>query len=52
MPESPYGLIGIGICVPGLVDKQQKIIFMPNSKWEIKDLKAVIETEFKCARFH
>ena len=30
MPDSPYGLVGIGICVPGLVDSNQKIIFMPN----------------------
>ncbi|CUB10797.1 N-acetylglucosamine repressor [Bacillus cereus] len=51
MPESPYGLVGIGICVPGLVDKNQKIIFMPNSKWEIKDLKTVIETEFNVPVF-
>lgn len=51
MPESPYGLVGIGICVPGLVDKNQKIIFMPNSNWEIKDLKAVIETAFNVPVF-
>lgn len=46
IPRSPYGLVGIGICIPGLIDSNQEIIFMPNSKWHIKDLKRLIENEF------
>ncbi|WP_045505979.1 ROK family protein [Bacillus amyloliquefaciens] len=46
MPQSPYGLIGIGICVPGLIDKNQKIVFTPNSNWRDIDLKSFIQEKF------
>jgi len=39
LPDSPYGLIGIGVCVPGLVDNNQ-IVFTPNSYWSQFDLVA------------
>src|SRR4051812_19931715 len=43
IPESPYGLIGIGVCVPGLVSTEQKVIFTPNIDWNYQlDLKADI----------
>ncbi|MCM3673084.1 ROK family protein [Peribacillus simplex] len=51
MPDSPYGLVGIGICVPGLVDSNQKIIFMPNLDWYIEDLQLLIESEFNVPVF-
>ncbi|MED4697119.1 xylose repressor [Peribacillus frigoritolerans] len=51
MPDSPYGLVGIGICVPGLVDSNQKIIFMPNLEWYIEDLQLLIESEFNVPVF-
>lgn len=52
MPSSPYGLIGIGLCVPGLVDKDQKIIFTPNFEWNYEvDLRSVIENEFQVPVF-
>ncbi|QIW80123.1 xylose repressor [Bacillus tequilensis] len=51
MPQSPYGLIGIGICVPGLIDKNQKIVFAPNSNWRNIDLKPVIQEEFNVPVF-
>ncbi|PLS05384.1 XylR family transcriptional regulator [Neobacillus cucumis] len=52
MPDSPYGLTGIGVCVPGLVNTDQKIIFTPNLDWNYDlDLKAVIEQEFKVPVF-
>ncbi|MFJ7469159.1 ROK family protein [Peribacillus frigoritolerans] len=51
MPDSPYGLVGIGICVPGLVDSNQKIIFMPNLEWYIEDLQHLIESEFNVPVF-
>ncbi len=47
MPDSPYGLMGIGLCVPGLVNTEQKIIFTPNIDWDYEvDLKALLEQEF------
>jgi N-acetylglucosamine repressor len=52
MPESPYGLIGIGLCVPGLVTTEQKVIFTPNLEWNYElDLKPLIEQEFKVPVF-
>ncbi|MGG3466126.1 ROK family transcriptional regulator [Neobacillus pocheonensis] len=52
MPESPYGLIGIGLCVPGLVNTEQKIIFTPNLDWNYGlDLKKLIEKEFQVPVF-
>lgn len=52
IPDSPYGLIGIGICVPGLVSTEQKVIFTPNFDWNYQiDLKADIEKEFQVPVF-
>jgi predicted NBD/HSP70 family sugar kinase len=47
MPESPYGLIGIGLGVPGLVNNEHQIILGPNLNWyKDIDLKKVLEQEF------
>ncbi|WP_163183361.1 ROK family transcriptional regulator [Neobacillus sedimentimangrovi] len=52
MPESPYGLVGIGVCVPGLVNNDEKIVFTPNLKWNDKiDLKGLITAEFNVPVF-
>ncbi|MEH7120647.1 xylose repressor [Neobacillus vireti] len=52
MPESPYGLVGIGLCVPGLVNSEQKVIFTPNLEWDYSlDIKSLIEQEFKVPVF-
>ena len=51
MPQSPYGLIGIGICVPGLIDKNQKIVFASNSNWRDIDLKSFIQKKFNMPVF-
>ncbi|PKJ60910.1 XylR family transcriptional regulator [Bacillus sp. SN32] len=51
MPQSPYGLIGIGICVPGLVDKDKKIVFTPNSNWRDIDLKSSIQEKYNVPVF-
>jgi predicted NBD/HSP70 family sugar kinase len=32
-PASPYGIIGIGVGVPGLVDDNGSILFAPHLKW-------------------
>jgi N-acetylglucosamine repressor len=52
MPESPYGLIGIGLGVPGLVNKEQQIVLAPNLNWNHDiDLKKEIEQEFNVPVF-
>src|SRR5690606_3174960 len=33
-PDSPYGIIGIGIGVPGIVNNQGEILIAPNLHWE------------------
>ncbi|WP_193065483.1 ROK family transcriptional regulator [Oceanobacillus oncorhynchi] len=45
-PESPYGLIGIGVGVPGIVDKQKKILLAPNLEWKNIDLKVILEDKY------
>lgn len=47
-PESPYGIIGIGIGIHGFVDNEQKILFTPNSKWDHVDLRRFLQKEFDC----
>ncbi len=32
-PESPYGVVGIGMGVPGIVDDTGNILFAPNLEW-------------------
>jgi len=51
VPDSPYGLAGIGVCVPGLVDRDQKVIFTPNSNGTNMDLKTLIEEKFNLPVF-
>lgn len=46
-PESPYGIVGIGIGVPGTTDSNGKILFAPNLEWRNIDLKDDIEREFR-----
>lgn len=46
LPRSPYGVIGIGIGIPAMVDKQDKILFAPNLDWKNVKLKEVIEEKF------
>lgn len=45
-PKSPYGIIGVGIGVPGLVTNSQEIIFTPNLSWDQPDLKSNVEARF------
>lgn len=46
MPDSRYGLIGIGIGVPGIVDKAGTVLFAPNLSWKDVPLKQEIEAAF------
>lgn len=45
-PDSPYGIIGIGIGVPGIVNNQGEILIAPNLHWENVQLKQQIEKTF------
>ena len=46
MKESPFGLIGIGFGVPGLVDQEGVIQSTPNLDWQHPDLKDRYITKF------
>ncbi|WP_435165938.1 ROK family protein [Paenibacillus glycanilyticus] len=46
-PASPYGIVGIGIGVPGIVDDQGSILFAPNLEWQHVELQHMLEEEFK-----
>jgi len=47
MSKSKYGALGIGIGVPGIVDKDGTILLAPNLDWKDIDLKSEIEEEFQ-----
>lgn len=46
-PPSPYGVVGIGIGVPGTVSLSGEILLAPNLKWKNVDLKSMIEDKYK-----
>ncbi|MGN7940393.1 ROK family transcriptional regulator [Virgibacillus sp. 6R] len=46
LPQSPYGVVGIGIGIPGIVDKQGNILLAPNLGWKNCEIKQQIEEEF------
>ena len=45
-PNSPYGIIGIGVGVPGLVDDSGSILFAPNLKWRDVPLRRLLTDRF------
>ncbi|MDQ0338586.1 glucokinase-like ROK family protein [Caldalkalibacillus uzonensis] len=45
-PKSPYGIIGIGIGVPGIVNREGTILFAPNLNWRNINIKEEIKKEF------
>ncbi|SFQ36334.1 xylose repressor, XylR [Psychrobacillus psychrotolerans] len=45
-PESPHGVIGIGVGVPGIVDKDDNILLAPNLNWRNINLKEVLEERY------
>ncbi|WP_211296359.1 ROK family transcriptional regulator [Paenibacillus donghaensis] len=45
-PATPYGIVGIGVGVPGMVDEHGVVLFAPNLGWETVDLRALLEAEF------
>jgi glucokinase-like ROK family protein len=46
-PESPYGIVGIGIGVPGSVNHKGEILLAPNLEWKNKDIKAQLEAMYQ-----
>ncbi|KGA97523.1 xylose repressor [Alkalihalobacillus alcalophilus ATCC 27647 = CGMCC 1.3604] len=46
VPKSPYGIVGIGIGVPGTVSKDGEILLAPNLNWKNINLKSVIEQKY------
>lgn len=46
-PDSEYGIVGVGIGVPGIVDDQGTILFAPNMKWRHVELKKLLEERFE-----
>lgn len=46
-PVSPYGIVGIGIGVPGIVDDQGSILFAPNLEWRHVELQQMLEEQFQ-----
>jgi glucokinase-like ROK family protein len=45
-PKSAYGIVGIGIGIPGISDEQGNVLFAPNLRWENVPLLQLIEAEF------
>lgn len=46
-PKCPYGIVGIGIGVPGIVDKKEQILFTPNLNWKHVNFKLFLENKYK-----
>ncbi|WP_159881642.1 ROK family transcriptional regulator [Paenibacillus puerhi] len=46
VPSSPYGVIGIGVGVPGLVDDQGSVLSAPNLGWTDVPLQSMLAEEF------
>jgi len=45
-PSSPYGIVGIGVGVPGIVDENGSILFAPNLKWRDVPLQRILSERF------
>ncbi|MFM9327404.1 ROK family transcriptional regulator [Paenibacillus mesotrionivorans] len=46
-PASPYGVVGIGVGVPGITDDKGTVLFAPNLGWRNVPLQSLLEAEFK-----
>nr|MDH3161982.1 ROK family transcriptional regulator [Bacillus licheniformis] len=46
IPPSPFGLTGIGVCVPGLVDNERHVVFTPNKPIHLIPIKEKLEERF------
>ncbi|PLS06693.1 ROK family transcriptional regulator [Neobacillus cucumis] len=50
-PESPYGIIGIGVGVHGFVNENQTVVYTPHSNWDKVDIKNLLEAHFNLPVF-
>jgi predicted NBD/HSP70 family sugar kinase len=50
-PESPYGIIGIGVAVHGFVSQNETVLYTPHSNWEEVNLKMLLKDHFNCPIF-
>ena len=44
-PNSHYGIVGVGVGVPGMVDGNGTVLFAPNLEWELVPLQRLLEDE-------
>ena len=45
-PDSPFGVVGIGVGVPGLVDSSGSVLYAPNMNWREVPLKDALSRTF------
>ncbi|WP_422658355.1 ROK family protein [Paenibacillus sp. EC2-1] len=45
VPPSHYGIVGVGVGVPGMVDSDGTVLFAPNLGWEMVPLRQLLEDE-------
>src|SRR5699024_7580339 len=45
-PPSTYGIIGIGIGVPGTVNNEGKVLLAPNLGWKNVHLKKILQEKY------
>lgn len=45
LPETPYGIVGVGIGVPGLVDEKNRVVSAPNLNWHQVSLDGIVPAE-------
>lgn len=45
-PPAVYGVVGIGVAVPGMVDEHGTVLFAPNLAWEMIPLQELLEEHF------
>lgn len=45
-PDSPFGIVGIGVGVPGLVDRNGSVLFAPNMDWRDVPLREALSRTF------
>lgn len=46
-PDSTYGIVGIGVGVPGLVNNNGKILLAPNLQWKNIYLREILTNKYK-----
>lgn len=47
VPVSHYGIVGVGVGVPGMVDREGTVLFAPNLGWEMVPFQQLLEDEVR-----